>query len=299
MNAVPLLQIGSAFLLNTGFTWLVGAWFARHWIAPDAKPSYLRVLRRCDLVAAGVVMAGSALSLWAATAIMGDTSLADAVPMVVMMLTSTSYGQSGALATAAIAGLFLYRAIGQSGAVQELVAAACLLCFAATRASMGHAGESGWFSLAMLAETIHFAGIGVWTGVVAVSGWLVLREPVVLASALAAQGVDRYLDRMSAAATVALAAIVATGAFNAWHRIGAAEHLLHTAYGLTLLAKTALVVLAIALGGYNKFVGLPAAARSARGLARVRGVLQAETFILLAVLLAAAALTSQQPPAAM
>lgn len=297
MNAVSLLQIGSAFVLNAGFTWLVGSWFARHWFTAAAQPYFQQVLRRWDMAAAALALFGSVLSLWAATAVMGDTSLADAVPMVSMMLTSTAYGHAGALASAAIVVLLLWRAFIAGGGVFETLPAAALLCFAATRASMGHAGENGWLSLTMLAETVHYLAIGLWTGMVAISGWLVLREPN--ASVLSTHDTSRYLDRMSQAATVALVAIVVTGVFSAWHRVGTTEHLVHTAYGITLIAKVALVLLAIVLGGYNKMVGLPGALQSARGMVIVRRVLQAESFILFAALAAAAALTSQQPPAAM
>jgi hypothetical protein len=56
------------------------------------------------------------------------------------------------------------------------------------------------------------------------------------------------------------------------------DHLLHTFYGMTLLAKIALVLAAIALGGYNKFIGLPAASRS-HEVWLVRATLQIESFL--------------------
>lgn len=98
---------------------------------------------------------------------------------------------------------------------------------------------------------------------------------------------------------LAVVAIAATGIYSAWHRVGSSEHLVHTTYGITLLVKVALVLLAIALGGYNKFLGLPAASRSLRGVTLVRVVLQVETLLLLGALFAAAILTTQQPPTAM
>ncbi len=297
MTSVSLLQIGSVFVLNIGFTWLVGSWLARQWIGPDATAHYAQLLRRCDLLAAGLTIAGSVLSLWAATAIMGDIGLADAVPMVRMMLTSTSYGHAGAMATAALTFVLLCRAAIVRNGLLEAITAAALLAHAGVRASMGHAGEEGWFSGTMLAETVHYVAIAVWTGVVAVSGWLVLRGGN--AFGMPAQETGRYLDSMSIAATWALAAIVATGIYSAWHRVGSAEHMVQTTYGITLLVKLGLVAVAIALGGFNKLYGLPRAARSASGQAVVRKVLQAETFVLYGALAAAAALTSQQPPAAM
>jgi putative copper resistance protein D len=297
LKAVPLLQVVSVFVMNVGFTGLIGSWLARHLIALSARPSHLSVLRRWDMAAAGLALFGSALSLWAATAVMADTGLAEAAPMIPMMLTKTAYGHAGALATAALALFLVCRFVVADRVLVDATAAFALLGFAAVRGSMGHAGEDGWFSLAMLAETVHYLAAGVWTGLVAVSGWLVLR--MASAAAPAGQWMSQYLHRMSQAATVALGAILATGLFSAWHRIGSPENLLHTAYGTTLQVKLGLVLLAIALGGYNKYFGLPGASQSARRLGIVRRVLQVETIILYAALAAAAALTSQQPPAAM
>jgi putative copper resistance protein D len=297
LKAVPLLQVVSVFVMNVGFTGLIGSWLARHLIALSARPSHLRVLRRWDMAAVGLALFGSALSLWAATAVMADTGLAEAAPMIPMMLTKTAYGYAGALATAALALLLVCRSMVADRVLIEAMVAFALVGFAAIRASMGHAGEEGWFSPVMLAETVHYLAASIWTGLVAVSGWLVLR----MASALAPAGqwMSQYLHRMSQVATGAVGAILATGLFSTWHRIGSPENLLHTAYGMTLQVKLGLVLLAIALGGYNKFFGLPRASQSARRLGIVRGVLQVETIILYAALAAAAALTSQQPPAAM
>jgi len=68
---------------------------------------------------------------------------------------------------------------------------------------------------------------------------------------------------------------------------------------VTLIIKVALVLVAIALGGYNKFRGLPAASRSAAGLHRVRTALRIESAVLMGAVLAASILISQQPPASM
>jgi putative copper resistance protein D len=64
-----------------------------------------------------------------------------------------------------------------------------------------------------------------------------------------------------------------------------------------------LVLIAIALGGFNKFLGLPAAlsfgepaAKAHRGLRTVIAVLRIESIALLLVLIAAAVLTSSAPP---
>ncbi len=283
-------------LLNIGFSWLVGSWFSRRWMrssgvgANDIEPA----LRKFDLAAAGLSAVGSASAMLAATAVMGGVGLREACPMFWTMVSATDYGRAGCVTILAMAALFLVRLVGGKGGATNAAVAAGMAVFAVTRASMGHAGENGFWTITVAAEAMHFSAIGVWTGAVMVSGWVVLSDSRV--SMFPVHFTDRYLELMSQAAMFAVVAIIGTGFYSAWHRVGTTEHLLNTAYGLTLLAKVGLVLAAIALGGYNKFVGLPAASRSPRGLSLVRAVLEVETFLLLGALLAAVALTSQQPP---
>jgi putative copper resistance protein D len=299
MDAVPLLQVSSALLLNIAFAWLVGSWFARRWMRSSGigHDDFEPALRRLDLVAAGLGAIGSAAALYAATAVMGGLSLGEASPVFWMMLSTTDYGHAGCITVLAMVVLFVIRFRGGASRGSDIASALTIAIFAFTRASMGHAGEEGFWSVALAVEALHFLGIGLWTGAVVVSGCFVLKPAHV--AGLGSAVTDRYLDLMSRAAMLAVIAIVGSGLYNAWQRVGSVDHLTNSSYGTTLLIKIALVGGAICLGGYNKFFGLPAAARSARGIAIVRSVLRAESVLLLGVLTAAAILTSQQPPTAM
>jgi putative copper resistance protein D len=299
MDVVSFLQVGSALLLNLGFAWLVGSWFARCWMRASLVDCdrFEPRLRKLDLWASGLGVVSSALALLAATAVMGGVGLREACPMFWMMVSSTDYGHAGTVAVLAISTVFFNRLVGSRHQVVDVVVLIALALFAVTRASMGHAGEEGLWTLTLAAEAVHFSAIGVWTGAVLVSAWYVLHTSTI--GSLGVRITDRYLDLMSQAAMAAVIAIVITGVYSGWHRVGAAEHLTHTSYGITLLVKVGLVLAAIALGGYNKYVGLPAASRSTAGVRRARAVLQVESFVLFAVMLAAAILTAQQPPASM
>ena len=299
MDTASALQVASTLLLNLGFAWLVGSWFARRWLASGGvDPAAHEVaLRRYDLGAAGLSAGACAASLWAATAVMAGVPLADALPSVGMMLTTTDLGRAGCITAAAMVGVFLIRLWGRAGRAAGGAALAALAAFAVTRASMGHAGEAGWWNLAVAAESIHLAAIGLWTGLVAVSGWFVLDKFRLLPIDTAAS--DKFLHLMSNAAILSVAALAGTGIYSAWHRVGSMENLLHSTYGIALLVKLLFVLIALALGGYNKLVGLPAASRSRPGIDLVRNVLRIESLVLCVVLLAAAILTSQQPPTAM
>lgn len=293
MDVVSLLQVGSAFLLNIGFTWLTGSWFARYWMQANGadRHEFEAALRRLDLWAAGLTTLASALALLVATAVMGEVGLREACPMFWMMLASTDYGHAGAVAIVAMLVFLILRWRGGAGRTTDIGAGLALSVFAITRASVGHAGEEGLLSVALAAEALHYAAIGLWTGAVLVSAWFVLSERRIAHAS--AGGHDRYLDLMSLAATLAVAVIFVTGVYSAWHRVGSAGQLQQTFYGVTLLVKVALVLAAIALGGYNKFWGLPAANRSATGLHRVRAALRIESGVLIAAVLAASILISR------
>ena len=291
--------MSSAWLLNSGFAWLVGSWFARHWLQSCgmARNDAESVLRWPDVMAAGLCVAGSVAALWAATAVMGGVALTEARTMFWTMLSTTDYGHAGCVTVLSMSILLAFRLYGSSHRRSSFTALILLAVFGITRASMGHAGAEGFWSVPLAAETVHLGAIGLWVGAVAVSGWQVLRTKS--RATLNMGDTRRYLDSMSRAAMCAVIAIIATGAYNAWHQVGTPEHLLHGSYGVTLLVKVGLVFVAIALGGYNKYIGLPAAASSPQGLKQVRAVLQMETLVLMGVLAAAAILSTQQPPSAM
>ncbi|MFT5532501.1 MAG: putative copper resistance protein D [Burkholderiaceae bacterium] len=299
MDPTGLVQTGSALLLNSGFAWLVGSWFARLWVqsGETANSDVQSPLRWPDTVAAGLSLVGCIASLWAATAVMAGSGLIAAGTMLWPMLSATDYGHAGSLTVALMSLIFALRLYPSNHHRSQRFAVLILLAtFAATRASMGHAGEAGLWSIAMAVETVHLWSIGLWAGVVAVSGWQVLS----IATRAKLNIDDRYyLERMSRAAMYAVIAIAASGLYNSWLRVGTLENLQDTSYGITLLVKIALVVVAIVLGGYNKYIGLPAAVRSPQAQKHVRTVLQIESLVLFGVLAAAAILTAQQPPSAM
>ncbi|MCS0708434.1 copper resistance D family protein [Massilia aurea] len=235
--------------------------------------------------------------LWASAAVMGGVSLQEAKDVVWQMLTMTSIGRAGYISFFAITLVLVIRALRSTAVWREWTVLVALGLFAFVRASMGHAGENGYWTLPFAAEVIHLTAMGAWTGLVAVSAWKSMPTD---AGQPDLNRLARYLDSMSAAAMVAVGAVFITGLFNAWNRVGTVDNLFgNSIYTTALLIKVGLVGAALILGGYNKFVGLALARGSVHGLERVKFVLKVESIVLLVVLFAAAVLTSQQPPAAM
>lgn len=291
MNTVVWLQTGAAAALNGAFAWLAGVLFVRLWLQgpyPDLLLQLDSTLRRGALAAAAVCIVASLGSLWAATALMADTALADAVPMLPSVLLETAYGRAGLYGIGAIA---VAAVLQLAGAARWAGGAAALMLFvfALARASVSHAGEHGMASASYAIEVLHLVLIGVWLGGVALAACVIL--PAARTRAISVPG---YLASLSAAATVALAGIFASGAYNSWQRLGAPEELISHPYGQALAWKLALFVIAALLGGYNRFAGFPLAAHD--GGSRALQVLRIETGVLVLVLLAAARLTVQQPP---
>lgn len=276
MNPAGLLQPGAALLLNAGFAWLAGSLLARRWLG-GAHPELEAGLRVGETGAAAACLGGSFVALWAATALMGDVGLGEALGMLPMVLLQTGYGQAGLAGM--VAAFLLLLAPHRYWQARAIL----LLLFALARASVSHAGEHGLASVAVGVEWLHLVLIGIWLGGVGVAGWLVARPP------------PAYLASLSGAATLALAGIVATGLFNVLQRIAAPEQMLGHPYGIALTLKLVFVACAVGLGAYNRFIGFPQAARGQP--AKALRVLRIESLVLLAALAAAAVLVSTQPPA--
>lgn len=214
---------------------------------------------------------------------------------VMLPMVGTDFGRTAIVVLAAFLTLLALRWLDLPSAFAG-IEVALLLALTLARASMGHAGEAGLFSATHIAETLHLASIGIWTGIVLVSAGPILAARCVNeAGGFACQD---YLARMSDAALVAVVGIIATGIYNTWHRTGGMAALtLESAYIVALAIKVALVVVGLMLGAYNKVVGLPEVARKADGLRVVRRVLRVEAVVLLLAMLAASLLTVLAPPA--
>jgi copper resistance protein D len=98
--------------------------------------------------------------------------------------------------------------------------------------------------------------VSLWLGEVAIAGFTILTPAAPLAND-ARRDRAAYVNALSSSATVGLAGIFATGLYSAWHNLGGWDRLTGTTYGLTLLAKIALVGSAALLGGVNRFFVMP------------------------------------------
>lgn len=303
-----LAQVAATAMVNLSFAWTVGVLACRLWLIGQTAAWQQAVVRRlAPAMLAGLACCAAAifLSLWTEAAIMGDVAWPDAWPVCVQMMATTHYGHAGVTAMALlVVAMAAHPLLSRCSADMRHVAGmgGLLMLVAAARVTTGHAYEHGPLSVAAAAQWVHLLCMALWAGIVFVAGWLALPRVRLLESAPTAERAA-YLGAMSKWATAALAGVLATGAYNACRVLGSPADLVAAAYGQVLLAKLLLVLMAIALGGYNRFLGLPAALAAhdvpaaQRGLGVVITVLRIESILLLLAVAAAAVLVNNPPPA--
>jgi putative copper resistance protein D len=307
MDASLSLATATA-LVNISLAGMVGVLASRFWLMKATAQSGEQVIKRLSLamtVGLFACVIATALSLWSEAAVMGDSPWLDAGTAFFKMLAGTHYGHAGLAALsilllALVAHWRLDRRRADMGTIG--IMAALVLLLAAARVSSGHAYENGPLSVAVCVEFLHLLLMSLWAGSVFVAGWVVL--PCVAANkSNPDEGRTAYLTTLSDWSTAALVGIIATGAYNTYRVLGGPRDLIAGDYGHILLFKLFFVLVAIALGGFNRFHGLPVAlspkgtpTEKQRGLGAVIAILRIESIVLLLVLMAAAILTTSAPP---
>ncbi|MGH8855289.1 MAG: copper resistance D family protein [Telluria sp.] len=296
--------------LNLSVAVLVGASTAHIWLR-SARSAWgtgmAPSLRKLMLSAAAAAMAAYCLVLWLEAASMAEVPVADAFPAVRSVLSATHYGLAwmiGAAALLVVAAATWALPASRPGTAALAVRTAALGVFLYARSMVSHAGAGGDFSWAVMVDWIHLVLISIWVGEVIVAGLVTLRSPPAWESKNRAE-CAQYVRALSRSATVALAGIFATGLLSAWRVLGSPENAFGNPYGTSLFIKLGLVLCAAALGGINRFFVMPRLLEQLRqpkpsggAHRRFAFILQAEACILVAVVVAAAFLSSTSPPSA-
>jgi copper transport protein len=118
------------------------------------------------------------------------------------------------------------------------------------------------------------------------------------------QAAAEVLTRFSTAAAAVLVALIAAGCLLAWRILGSWESLLGTTYGRLLLAKIAVVAVAVALAAGNRYLLLPrlraAVGHADRqsGAAKMSQAVTVEAVVVVAAIAVTGFLVNQSPGAA-
>lgn len=182
-------------------------------------------------------------------------ALAAVLPSVLL---STHFGHIWLLRGTVIGTLWLLWWLDRRAGVQRywpvlMLIATAVLAF--TRSATGHAADAGDFTVPETVDWLHLLAISLWAGGVLAAALSVFpaaperRGPLVPLAGFA--------HRLSRLATVALAAVILTGTYQAWDRLQHTADLWQTSYGRHLLLKLVLVLVMIGLGAFNRFFHLP------------------------------------------
>ncbi|WP_322035918.1 CopD family protein [Burkholderia cepacia] len=305
---VGLLRLVSVAIQNAGFAVVVGALLGSHWLARGASTWQHGIGRRLVAtlrIASVVSLLASITAFWAHCALMSDVSMLDAGPAVRAMLAGTGFGHAwlaGAVFMLVVVLLSFVRRAHDSRFPFAIWAA--LACVALARSNGGHPVDAGLFSVPVWVDWLHLLAISAWVGLVLVTAFGVMSRLIGMPVSERTTGAS-FVQSLSDASTYALIVLFATGAYNGWRGVDTPANLLASTYGKILLLKLALVLIAAALGGHNRFFGMPkllaalkdpAAAMPAVLLRQFGAVLRIEAVVLGGVLMVAAVLVSSALP---
>jgi copper resistance protein D len=256
-----LLQSAATFLLDLSAALLAGASISALWLARGQSAwsaQRLPLLRRWAIGASLVSVFGSLAVLCLEAASMAEVPIAESAPAIKAMLSSTHYGTAWYVGTAALGlATVIHLALPLRFTTRAAVATlAALVVFWYARSDVSHAAAAGDISVPVAVDWIHLCLVSLWLGEVAIAGFTILTPAEPLAND-ARRDRAAYVNALSSSATLGLAGIFATGLYSAWHNLGGWDRLTGTTYGLTLLAKIALVGGAALLGGVNRFFVMP------------------------------------------
>lgn len=308
---LPAAQLGATVVLNLSLAALTGASLSDRWLHANTSHWAMRnlvALRRVCLASVTTALLAYIAVLWLEAASMAEVTLSEAAPAVHSVLTATHYGfawKIGMVALIVVAVVSALRWAPQRRPVADLVRLAGIAAFLYSRSMVSHAGAGGDVSWAVAADWIHLVLISVWVGEVLVAGFVTLRHAK---GTTGQDGAERaqYTQALSNSATIALVGIFVTGIISAWRGLGSLENATGNPYAAVLLLKLALVGVAAALGGLNRFLVMPRLLtdlRTSNGSSdKQEGkfvfILQIESFVLVGALVLAAVLSSTSPPTA-
>jgi putative copper export protein len=284
---------------------MIGVVSFRYGVLPrvDREPAYHEVAKRAELAAWYVALGAAALSvatlmlrLWLQASSLGADAW-DGERLEVLLL-GTGWGLAWVLQAIAtlgfVMGLFVARApYGKAAGWMGAAAGAVLL--SAVPALSGHASSvSRLNALAIVSDTVHVLGAGVWMGTLLAV--LAVGIPAAMTARTEADGALVAMVRaFSPLGLAGAAAVGLTGIINALFQVDALSDLWGTGYGRALLVKLLLLAGVGALGWYNWRRVLPSLDAEG-GPQRLRRTARAELGLGFAVLLVTAVLVALPTP---
>jgi copper transport protein len=271
----------------------------------------LRALSIAFVVAAAVALVATPVYVLLATAKFALRSAWD-VGALVPLVRVSAFGRGyvdlelcfALFTLAAAVSLWVGRPERPRRSVAELLALAGALAGAAAALLVatvsGHAGQTSPRGVAILLDWLHLAAGSLWVG--GLAGLLILAASLPAARRVA--GLVVFVPRFSNVALGSVFVLVASGIGASVLHLPTLGSLWQTSYGQALLAKIALLLLAILLASNNLLRTVPRLRASrdrpalgAPAAVLLRRLVTGETLLVAAAVLAAALLSSLAPPA--
>jgi copper transport protein len=234
------LSVAARWFFYWGLALLLGGAVACVLLFQWTVPRGGRTLFAASWVAAGV---GVVLMTAAERASIG-------LPLGTLLSSSTGrqlVARAVVVAIAAAATIWVLARPGRSSLIVLMAAAAAAMF---VHAQAGHADtQSSVRALNLFDQWAHLLGVGVWIGGLP---WLLLGLRDVDPAARTARA-----SRFAVVAIYGVAVVLITGVLRAVVEVGSIQGLFHTSFGWTLLIKSGLVLVLVALGARNHFRLVP------------------------------------------
>lgn len=214
--------------------------------------------RRLAANGAVLAVAASLLALPVQGAAVAGVGLGEAfAPTVLRDVLASSFGTSTIVRVVAFVGLLaLAGVVARAGRAGQLIALGLGGVGAASFALDGHQRivEPVW--LVASADVVHLLGAAVWFGGLVLLALSLARPPS--SDAAGARATALLVHRFSGVALVSVVVLGVAGLAMAIPLVGSTDALTGTAYGRTLLVKTGLVAVVLAVAAYNRQRLVPA-----------------------------------------
>ncbi|HEX5909758.1 MAG TPA: copper resistance protein CopC, partial [Thermoleophilaceae bacterium] len=312
-QAVRAVGYAAIAIVVGGLLFLLVVWAPGFRAVADGDDSWRRAaeamtgrVRRLVVVAAGAGALAAVLGVVLQGATASGTSFTGALDgQVLHDVLATRFGRAwtGRLAAFALVGLALTLPAAARRPVPRWLLALPLGYLVVAPALSGHAGATDQLLL-VPSDVVHVAAMSAWVGGLVMLVFALPRATRALAPPDRTAVLAQCVTRFSTVALVAVAALVVTGVIQSVVQLDAFSDLWSSAFGRAVLVKTALLLVLLGLGAYNRQRTRPQLVERARagetpgatGL-RLRRAIRAEVALLAAVLVAAGALVGYSPTA--
>jgi putative copper export protein len=269
--------VSPQFVLATATRWvgflalatLVGGLVVELVVLPHATPVVDGArwrLRRLGALCLVVLLATTAADLVTRAQTMAGGALPAAIAALPAVLTHTHFGAIW-VARFALLALALAPVAGRSRA-PRVVSLGLALAIALTTTLTGHAADWGDLTLSAGIDWVHVVATTAWTGGLIALALAVLRE----ARQWPLGVLGGCMRRFSRLAGFCVAAVLATGLYNAWVQLPGPSALVTTSYGRALAVKLLLVLGLLWWGAVNRYTVVPALDRDRPADPDERGV---------------------------